>query len=68
MTYNITYSENSDFGQDVLNVLGIIGALQDLKGARKVDALGVAFELRKEADRLVKRIFDGKKDYFEEVE
>lgn len=68
MTYSITYDENTDFGQDVLNVLGLIGALQDLQNARKIDALSIAYDLRKEADRLVKRIFNGKNDYFKEVE
>lgn len=64
MVYKITYNEETEFGQDTLNIMGIVGLFTDLENARKIDALMIAQELERASKKLVSAIIAGKADYF----
>lgn len=67
-TYQITYDENSDYGQDVLNLAGLVGELMDDQTPRKKQDLYIIVdELIRASTQLRADIWKNKEPYFKGV-
>ena len=67
--YQIVYNEESDYGQDVLNLAGLVGLLMDQDTPRaKYELYNIIDELTKASIQLRADVFSKKEPYFMGVE
>ena len=66
--YQIVFDEESDYGQDVLNLAGLVGALMDDTPRAKYELYRIIDELTKTSIQLRADVFSKKEPYFKGVE
>ncbi len=66
--YQIVFDEESDYGQDVLNLAGLVGALMDDTPRTKYELYRIIDELTMTSMQLRVDVFSKKEPYFKGVE
>ena len=64
-TYKITFQESSDYGQDVMNLAGLVATLMDDETPKpKYELYRTIDELIRASTQLRKDVFNNKEPYF----
>ena len=64
--YQIVFNEETEYGQDVLNLAGLVAMLMDDQTAyKKQDLYNILGNIKKESERLWAQVWKAKNDYFQ---